>query len=637
MLNKDEKTGLAKDEKRLADLTTPEVLTSQEELDAQFFAAWPPNWAADHCQIIDKHGTRKPFRFNHAQLHTNGIIEEMQKVGLPVRIVHLKARQLGETTRGCSRIYQHSNMWPNRRALISAHDKDSSVQIFRKVQLFQTYNPQKLPSQYSTRLELTFEPPHHSSILVQTAGKESLGRGSTYDDIHLSEVAFFDHAEQTMLAVHQCVPDSPNTMVVAESTANGAGGYFFKLYNNAKKADCDRGKTYMTIPEPSKDDWNGYYRVFHPWFVDEEYRKPAPPDFELNDLEVTLKETFGVDNDQLCWRRWTINNKCNGDLDLFDQEYPATDRDAFLVSGRPVFSPHLIDRNMKYVKTPHAVGAFIEVKKGYVELQTAEAAGNWVKIWQHPIDDHLYAIGADTAEGKDPEESKNPDANSAHVIDVMTGMVVAKLDGQMDPDVFSEQLDYLGQYYNMAYLGVEVNNTSGGATRQALKSRNYPNMHYRQVYNRLTDDMTLVVGFETNKQTRMMILTGGEGLARAIREDRIKIYDEQTLYQLRCFVYNKDGKPEATKGEHDDDVMSLAIAWHMTQLAAYSGLNELPEETGETKGTSFTLPVTAMGQKSTIMNGTSFLIGGYEKTDEQLMATSRHPNDGEVPDDDNPW
>src|SRR5207253_10293153 len=42
--------------------------------------------------------------------------------------------------------------------------------------------------------------------------------------------------------------------------------------------------------------------------------------------------------EQLNWRRWTILNKCEARLDVFHQEYPSTPEQAFLTTGRQVFS-----------------------------------------------------------------------------------------------------------------------------------------------------------------------------------------------------------------------------------------------------------------------------------------------------------
>ena len=561
----------------------------------------PANWIASHCRIVDKHGALVWLSFNDSQLHTEAVIHCMEETGLPVRLAHLKARQHGETTRGLARQYERICRRPNRRALVTAHDNDASTNIFGKVQMFQEYNPDKMRAKYSSRKELAFGHPHNSSILVHTAGKEKLGRSATYDEVHVSEAAFIDNAETVMLAVNQCVPTHTDTSITVESTANGMGGYFYDLYCNARTAPIDKDLPYMIIPEPPTERWNGYYRVFHPWFVAQEYRMPAPHGFVRTDKEKELAERYGLDDAQLYWRRWTINEKCNGSVDMFNQEYPATDLEAFLVSGRPVFEAGHINRHRKRVREPRLQGIMVNTKEG-PELQPNTHL-DWVKIWDEPRPNIKYAIGADTAEGLDPEESNDPDANSAHVFRCDTGQVVAKIKGQMDPAIFGEQLDLLGRFYNDALVGVEINSSSGGATRQTLKYLKYPNLFFRRHYDKIADEYTLRVGWETNQATRMHMLTGGEGLAVALRRDEIRLYDGETLDELATFVYDKVGKPRAMTGKHDDDVMSLAIGWQMVLVRREEGVHDIPPEAGEWEDASV--------QDEPVFNG-AMLEGGRE-------------------------
>ena len=44
----------------------------------------------------------------------------------------------------------------------------------------------------------------------------------------------------------------------------------------------------------------------------------------------------------MAWRRWAIKNKCQGDGDLFKQEYPATPLEAFRHAGNPVFGAGIL-------------------------------------------------------------------------------------------------------------------------------------------------------------------------------------------------------------------------------------------------------------------------------------------------------
>ncbi len=67
--------------------------------------------------------------------------------------------------------------------------------------------------------------------------------------------------------------------------------------------------------------------VFIPWFIQAEYRKPVDELFEPTADEIALKERYGLDNEQLAWRRAKIIEL--GGIGDFRREYPCTAEEAF--------------------------------------------------------------------------------------------------------------------------------------------------------------------------------------------------------------------------------------------------------------------------------------------------------------------
>ncbi len=70
------------------------------------------------------------------------------------------------------------------------------------------------------------------------------------------------------------------------------------------------------------------------------------------------------------------------------------------------------------------------------------------------------------------------------------------------------------------------------------------------------------LGWDTNAMTRPKML--GEWLI-AYNSKLIKLYDKETQEQHQTFIVNKNGRPEAAQGTHDDAVMSLAGAYQLYQ------------------------------------------------------------------------
>ena len=72
---------------------------------------------------------------------------------------------------------------------------------------------------------------------------------------------------------------------------------------------------------------NVYLPIFLPWFLTPEYRRQAPDGMVLSVEEEELVEKYGLDTDQLYWRRLKI---AEGGKLKFQQEYPATADEAFI-------------------------------------------------------------------------------------------------------------------------------------------------------------------------------------------------------------------------------------------------------------------------------------------------------------------
>ena len=156
-----------------------------------------------------------------------------------------------------------------------------------------------------------------SKIKCATAGGKGVGRSDTLTNVHASELAFWPgEIAETYAGLMQAVPATRDSMVIIESTANGFN--FFKSMWD----DAVAGR-------------NDYIPFFAAWFEMDEYRREWHGE-QLTEEEEALKAAFGLDNEQIMWRRWCIRNNCNNDIDLFHQEYPSTPEEALLQRGRGI-------------------------------------------------------------------------------------------------------------------------------------------------------------------------------------------------------------------------------------------------------------------------------------------------------------
>lgn len=490
----------------------------------------------DNFKIRNKKSELINLKFNHAQEVFYDKFKESygQK---PSRFIVLKARQLGLSTLTESLLTGLTMLTPNTNAVIMAHLAESASSIFNMTKLYINELPKGMqPKQkYSNAKEIVFDDEQNglkSSIRVMVASDAT--RGSTYKLAHLSEVAFWEHPEEALLALNQAVPMTDDSLIVIESTANGFN-YFYNLWQ-----DAVNGR-------------NDYTPIFFPWYVDPEYSKPYNG-FTKTSYEIDIQRRFNLTDDQLQWRRWCIANNCGGDELKFRQEYPITPEEAFITSGTSVFNSEIILEHMKTLKEPIKVGYFKYDYNGsrISNIQWVNDPQGYIKIYSEPNGNTV--IGGDTA-------GEGSDFFVGQVLDTQ-GNQVAVLHHQFDADQYVKQIYCLGAYYH-SLIAIESNFDT--FPNRELQRLGYPTLYVREVQDTIVHDVVERFGFKTTALTRPMIVSQLQEIAREHIE---KIVDRETLQEMLSFIRNKNGRAEASEGTHDDLVMALAIA--------YEALHQLP-------------------------------------------------------------
>ena len=505
-------------------------------------------------KIIDKKGHTVPLILNEPQKRLYEIIKEQWNQGKPVRIIILKARQMGFSTLTGAIIFWMAATAYYVRCMIVAHKEDATNNLFQMYRRFYENLPQRIKPmiQASNAQELVFDKPTRykgpskglgSRIRCATAGGQGVGRSFTLKALHLSEVAFWPGDKAgTLLGLLQAVPEEPGTMIIIESTANG--------FEEFKKRWDD-------AVEGSRRGEDSYIPVFFAWHEMKEYRRKVPAGFVPTDEEIELSQTFGLDLEQIAWRRWAIQNLCGGDINRFRQEYPSSPDEAFIATGKCVFDKDmLILRRQQALKYTWEWGSF-RVKYnilGKIEsFQWVPDKKGFIRIKKKPEEGVPYVIGGDTA--GTGNKSVDPDYFVGQVLDNRTGEQVAVLHDRLDEREYAVQMYCLGMYYNTALIGVEVNYST--YPEKKLEEFGYTNLYVREQVDNYNEKMMETFGFETNLKTRPLII---DGLKDVFRYSPELITDFDTLGEMLTFIYAEGRRPQAEQGEHDDLVMALAIA-----------------------------------------------------------------------------
>lgn len=296
---------------------------------------------ANKClKIRGKSGEISPFELNKAQLHIHTLVEQQRAATGKVRAIVLKGRQQGCSTYVEGRFYWRVTHQKGMRAFILTHEETATKNLFEMAKRYHEHCPGAVkPSiEASNAKELIFGG-LDSGYKLGTAGNKSVGRSSTVQYLHGSEIGFWQHADEHAKGIMQAVPDMPGTEIFMESTANGVGNYFHQQWQLAESGQSD------------------FIAIFVPWFWQDEYRRGVPEGFELTAEEAELQELYGLDHQQLSWRRNKIVDLAVNGVDgvkAFKQEYPCNSTEAFQLTGEDSYiSADLVMRARKAVVEPY--------------------------------------------------------------------------------------------------------------------------------------------------------------------------------------------------------------------------------------------------------------------------------------------
>ena len=496
-----------------------------------------------YIKIRDKSGKIINLQFNEPQQRLYDIIKEQKLKNKPVRIVILKARQLGFSTIAESILFKETTTKFNVNTGIITHQDEATKNLFNMSKLmYECLPPEMKPSKKASNAqELIFDNDKgtglKSKIRCMTAGSQGVGRSYTYDNLHVSELAFWPgNKKTTMTGLLQAVPNLSSTIIIIESTANGFE-YFKEIWDGAVAGE------------------NDFIPLFVGWNELKDYQMPYTG-FELTSEEIQLQKDYNLSLEQLTWRRWCIRNNCSNDIEQFKQEYPITPEEAFISTGACYFNKEIIMGRINKIKNikPLRKGYFSYSINGnnISDIEFIDDDKGYIDIYEEPKEGHPYVLGGDTA-------GDGSDYFTGLVIDNSNSKQIAKLrHNKIDEDEYSRQIYCLGTYYNNALVGLE-NNYSTYPTKK-LKEYDYPKMYIREVEDNIAEVIQDKYGFLTTKATRPIILA----MLKEIFRDNISyINDLDILYEGLVFIKNEKGRPEAEQGKHDDLIMGLAITYYI--------------------------------------------------------------------------
>lgn len=540
---------------------------------------------------------------NFLQRNIQKVIQAFEDRGLPIRIIGLKPRQRGSTTYFCAADYCHMRRHSTSAVIIGGEFSQTKeawgmMQTYAQNDRFDWGNSGEINTKEGRWT-------NGSKLKPETARDELAGISGTYQVLHCTEVARWAkygvaNAPAVLSNILKCVPLLPDTMIILESTAEGASGAFYERWVGA--VDAEEFLSGAVDLQPGQ-----YVRVFAPWYEFDDSAMRLTPQ-QKRDIERTLdsEEEFKgeqelIDNygrtengvtrlgvsvtnydvwEQLAWRRWAIREECEKDKSIFDRDYPHSWQTAFQRSGSLRFNQTGVSVLRKRLKnrTPEH-GIIEETKEGRMAWKRADQHEGKVTIFEKPLVGGRYVLSIDPMTGASQVSGEDPDWHGVFVLRAGFWDNIGKwhrpstaariVPCRWDIDVLEEEVWRLARFYggqSGCKIVVEINQDRG--LIELLKTRG-ADLYVREIFNRREFKTTTALGYQTNPKTREILI---DTLGKAIREwdtpgEGIDIYCPHAITQLENFIKKDNGRTEHAEGHHDDDVLSLALGLQIIEHA----------------------------------------------------------------------
>ena len=518
-------------------------------------------WVIENrLMVVTDEGLVVPFRMNRAQRRFFNRVATKWNAGKPVRIIVLKARQLGISTIVEAIITVLCALQRNKQAILVSKDPDSATDVFRMSKGFVDHwtdreHPVRLRKNNAKALQFA-----ETGSEIQVVSVQKGVRGGTKQYAHLSEYAFWPNPEEVMTALMPSLHPKPRTIVVIESTANGFND-FMERWNRSVAGD------------------GGFEPFFLPWTEHPDYLS----EFDGRELDADERAllALGVGKPRIQWRRERIAEL---GPTKFRQEYPRTPSEAFVSSGDGVFDRDklvkVMERTAILAKTcergkfefdetylPKGRGAF-----RLANIRFVPDPNGPVRIYQRPVPGSKYALGADTADG-------GIDHWAADVNLAPLGLEVATFDSDgLTAHEFACQMVCLGRMYNEALIAIEVNRSR--AAMQDVILCGYRNTYVSHEEETIDQDPTNRDGFTMTKATKRTVVTDMQTHFNMFPD---YVNDHLTASEMATYVSMPTANGRDTtwgassRKYHDDHVTSRAISLHAMKDVRVSDAPKAPK------------------------------------------------------------
>jgi len=440
------------------------------------------------------------------------------------------------------------------KVLIIANKLDTAVEVANKIRGFTDQWPSWVGVGFSSEKnsQRHFKLTNGCEVKAVATSKDAL-RGYTPTILIFDEAAYIEADSDFWAACMASLSTGGKVIVV--STPNGYDAIYYEIYDQALKGMNEFKVSEMVWwkdPRYAKDlSLINVKDIIHYYLNRNEY--PNVEIIEYNDKEKNFDEIKQLISQgykpSSSWYESMVK-KLKYDKRKVNQELEC----AFLGSGDNVFDSDMLeDLRVNMVKEP-----------------PTKMMGGGLWIWKEPEMGKKYIMGVDVSRGD------SEDFSTFQIVDFDTREQVAEYIGKLPPDTLAEICYKWGNMYN-AFIVIDITGGMGVTTSLRLRELGYRNMYVDgvDVSNKWKYDPKAtekIPGINFNAKRVQIIATFEEYLRHGFR-----INSSRLLNEMNTFIY-MNGRPDHQKGQHDDLIMSVAMALYVGE-SSFTSLNKVTNQT----------------------------------------------------------
>jgi hypothetical protein len=474
--------------------------------------------------------------------------------------IALKYRQAGVSTvtaAWVSKKIAFAKKQKPEKILIIANKLDTSQEMANKIRMFITQWPNWVGIDFAPEKnsQKHYKTNNGCEVKAVATSKDAL-RGFTPTILIFDEAAFIDADSDFWAACMASLSTGGKVIVV--STPNGYDPIYYEIYNQASRGMNDFKISEMywyRDPRYTKDLFLVKTQdTIHYLLNKEEYPKEniisweniSFDDRNFEELKIIMDSGYKPCS---TWFEGMVK-KLKYDKRKVSQELECN----FLGSGDNVFDSLLMQR----------------IRENMVTEPQNKMIGNSLWIWKEPVMGHKYVMGVDVSRGD------SEDFSSFQIIDFDEREQVAEYVGKLPPDTMAELCYKWGNMYN-CFIVIDITGGMGVSTSRKLQEMGYKNLYVDGVdlANKWKYDpkaLDKIPGINFNNKRVQIIASFEEAMRHQFR-----IYSTRLFNEMNTFVY-VNGRPDHQKGQHDDLIMSVAMATYVAE-SSFTSLEKVTEQT----------------------------------------------------------